>query len=75
MFGLTYCHLRPESRGEVTLGSADPLAPPRIFNNFLATDYDRRAMREGLKFAIRAVEETQGLRRPRAAAACCRRPR
>lgn len=59
VFGLTYCHLRPESRGHLLLGSADPLAPPRIYNNFLATDYDRRAMREGLKFAVRAVEETK----------------
>ncbi len=59
VFGLTYCHLRPESRGQLLLGSADPSAPPRIFNNFLATDYDRRAMREGLKFALRAVEETR----------------
>ena len=59
VFGLTYCHLRPESRGTLTLASADPLAKPRILNNFLSTDYDRRAMREGLKFAIRAVEETR----------------
>ena len=59
MFGLTYCHLRQESRGEITLASADPLAAPRIFNNFLSTDYDRRAMRAGLKFALRAVEETR----------------
>ncbi len=59
LFGLTYCHLRPDSRGELKLASGDALAPPRIFNNFLATDYDRRAMREGLKFALRAVEETK----------------
>jgi 4-pyridoxate dehydrogenase len=59
VFGLTYCHLRQQSRGEVTLASADPLAAPRIFNNFLATEYDRRAMREGLRFALRAVEETR----------------
>jgi 4-pyridoxate dehydrogenase len=59
VLGLTYCHLRPESRGEVTLGSDDPLAPPRILNNFLSTDYDRRAMREGMKFAIHAVEGTK----------------
>src|SRR5579862_6799484 len=59
VFGLTYCLLRQQSRGELTLSAADPLAPPRIFNNFLSPDYDRRAMREGLKFAIRAVEETK----------------
>jgi len=59
VFGLTYCHLRPESRGELLLGSADPLAPIRIFNNFYATDYDRRAMRDGMKFALHAVEKTK----------------
>ena len=68
IFGLTYCHLRPESRGELQLASADPLAPPRIFNDFFATDYDRRAMREGMKFALRTVEGTKafaGLARQR----------
>ena len=68
VFGLTYCHLRQQSRGALTLAAADPLKAPRIFNNFLSTDYDRRAMREGLKFAIRAVEETKafaGLAGPR----------
>jgi len=59
LFGLTYCHLRPESRGKLLLQSDDPAAAPRIFNNFLATEYDRRAMREGLKFALRTVEETK----------------
>jgi 4-pyridoxate dehydrogenase len=59
VFGLTYCHLRPESRGEVKLASDDPLAPIRIYNNFFATEYDRRAMREGMKFALHAVEGTK----------------
>jgi 4-pyridoxate dehydrogenase len=59
VFGLTYCLLRQESRGQVTLGSADPFAKPRIFNNFLATEHDRRAMRAGVKFAIGAVEGTR----------------
>ena len=59
LFGLTYCHLRPESRGKLLLQSDDPAAAPRIFNNFLSTEYDRRAMREGLKFALRVVEETK----------------
>jgi 4-pyridoxate dehydrogenase len=59
VFGLTYCHLRPESRGELKLGSDDPLAPIRIYNNFFATEYDRRAMREGMKFALHTVEGTK----------------
>ncbi|MDB5405580.1 MAG: FAD-binding protein [Rhodospirillales bacterium] len=48
-FALLYCHLRPQSRGSVTLASADPFARARIVNNFLATDYDVRAMREGMR--------------------------
>ena len=62
VFGLTYCLLRQESRGTVTLASADPMAKPRIFNNFLSTDHDRRAMREGLKIAIRAIEGTRAFK-------------
>jgi choline dehydrogenase/4-pyridoxate dehydrogenase len=46
--------LHPESRGRVTLASADPLAAPRIVQNFLSTDSDRRRLRQGL----RMVRET-----------------
>ncbi len=41
--------LHPESRGELTLRSADPSAPPRILLNMLATETDRRSMRDGLR--------------------------
>jgi 4-pyridoxate dehydrogenase len=41
--------LRPESRGMITLASADPRAPPRIRQNFLATDKDRATLRAGLR--------------------------
>ena len=33
--------LRPESRGRVGLGSADPMAPPRIESNYLRAEEDR----------------------------------
>jgi 4-pyridoxate dehydrogenase len=46
--------LRPESRGEVRLASADPAAAPRIRQVFLATDRDRRTLRDGIRMA-RAV--------------------
>jgi choline dehydrogenase len=36
--------VRPASRGTLTLGSSDPLAPPIIDPNFLARDADVRAM-------------------------------
>ncbi|WP_076866003.1 GMC family oxidoreductase [Bradyrhizobium mercantei] len=42
-------HLRPESRGEVDLISADPRRAPRIVNNFLSSEADRRALRQGYK--------------------------
>ncbi len=43
--------LRPESRGEVSLASSDPVAPMRIRQNFLATERDRRTLRAGFRLA------------------------
>jgi choline dehydrogenase len=45
------CVLRPESRGELTLRSADPLAAPRLQPNYLAREYDRRLMLECVRLA------------------------
>jgi choline dehydrogenase len=70
-FSVHVCQLRPESRGRVGLASADPLADPTIFANYLATEEDRRALREGTKMmravadappimAIRGAEEQPG---------------
>ena len=47
------CQLRPESRGDITLRSADPREHPRIVANYLSTDYDRRVLIEGLRLARR----------------------
>ena len=49
--GFTFhvCQLRPESRGKVGLKSADPMADPAIFANYLSAEEDRRALREGVK--------------------------
>jgi choline dehydrogenase len=46
-FTIHVCQLRPESRGRVALKSADPLADPAIFANYLATEEDRRVLRAG----------------------------
>jgi 4-pyridoxate dehydrogenase len=43
--------LRPESRGEVTLKSANPRDHLRIKQNFLQTDRDKRLQRQGLRMA------------------------
>jgi len=45
------CQLRPESRGTVSIKSADPLAAPVIQPNYLEAEEDRRALREGVKIA------------------------
>ncbi len=45
--------LRPAGRGEVTLRSSDPLAPPRIRLGLLTTDADRRTAREMLRLTRR----------------------
>ncbi len=49
--GFTFhvCQLRPESRGRVSLKSANPLDDPAIFANYLDREEDRRAIREGVK--------------------------
>ena len=41
--------LRPESRGELRLRSADPRAAPVIRQNFLATEQDWKVLRAGLR--------------------------
>jgi choline dehydrogenase len=43
------CQLRPESRGYISLRSADPLDQPMIQPNYLEAEEDRRALREGVK--------------------------
>jgi len=53
-YTLLTCFLRPESRGSLRLASADPLAPPLIDANYLATPRDLEALVRGLKLA-RAV--------------------
>jgi choline dehydrogenase len=39
----------PESRGEITLRSADPKAAPRIQPNYLQTEFDQRTMIAGVR--------------------------
>ncbi len=50
-FGMRPCLLHPESRGEVKLANADPLANPRIRFNFLNTDTDLATLRLGFRIA------------------------
>jgi len=59
--------LKPTSRGTVKLRNARPDAKPRIFNNYLATEEDRRSM-------IRGVQLTMEVAQKPALASACRGP-
>jgi choline dehydrogenase-like flavoprotein len=50
-FTLSPVHLRPEGRGTVRINSPEPLAPPSIRFNFLASDYDFQALIYGARLA------------------------
>jgi choline dehydrogenase len=43
--------VRPDSRGELRLRSAEPLAPPELAHHYLETARDRTALREGVRLA------------------------
>ncbi len=48
-FAIDVTQLRPESRGRLTIASNDPRQAPLIDPNFLASETDRIALRDGLK--------------------------
>jgi len=50
---INFYQLRPESRGEVAIQSADPAAAPIIEPNYLDAEADRRCMRDGVRLAWR----------------------
>jgi len=60
-FTMSVCQLRPESRGFVRIQSADPLMPPKMFANYLATQYDRDTSVAAVNFA-RKISQTEPLR-------------
>ena len=50
-FTMSVCQLRPESRGHIRIRSTDPLEPPEMQPNYLATELDRRTAVAGVKAA------------------------
>jgi choline dehydrogenase len=48
---VSWCLLRPASRGSVTLASSDPLAPPRVVHNYLEAEEDRACHRRAVAMA------------------------
>jgi choline dehydrogenase-like flavoprotein len=49
--------IRPHSRGEVLLRSANPTAPPRIRPNYFADPRDLEAVTDGAAFALQVMEQ------------------
>ena len=60
-FTLSVCQLRPESRGTVQIRSTDPLQPPAMQANYLATELDRQTTVAGVK-AARAIAAAPAMR-------------
>ncbi|KAF7791621.1 hypothetical protein EIP86_002639 [Pleurotus ostreatoroseus] len=55
-------YMRPFSRGNTHLSSADPLALPRIDPNYLAiTDFEVGVLREAIRFVVERLTETSPL--------------
>lgn len=50
-FTMSVCQLRPESKGEIRLNSADNNAYPKIMPNYLSSETDRQTIFEGVKIA------------------------
>ena len=49
--------MRPESRGCITLNSADPHQPPRIRFNYMAEERDRKEMRDAIRLTREIVAQ------------------
>src|SRR5262249_29204489 len=56
-FTMIAYQLRPESRGEIKLKSADPADAPAVHPNYLADATDQRCLVEGLKLIRRILAE------------------
>ncbi len=55
-FTVHACQLRPESKGTIRLGSSDPFQPALVDPNYLASDVDKRTLRD----SIRLVRDVVG---------------
>jgi choline dehydrogenase len=51
------CNLRPTSRGEIRLRSADPTAKPMIAPNYLSTDADREVAADAIRMTRRLMSQ------------------
>ncbi|HEV8679243.1 MAG TPA: choline dehydrogenase [Stellaceae bacterium] len=58
-FTMIAYQLRPESRGEIKLKTADPADPPAMHPNYLATETDQQTLVAGLKLCRRILGHPQ----------------
>jgi len=56
-FSMMPVHLRPDGRGTVRLGSADPFAPPAVLFDYLRTDYDVQTALAGIRLVRRIADQ------------------
>jgi choline dehydrogenase len=56
-FTASVCNLRPESRGQVRIMTADPFAQPSIRPNYLSTAGDRKIAAESIRLTRRIVAQ------------------
>ena len=58
-FGGRVIMLHPESRGELTLASADPAEPIRIKQNFMSTEREWKTLRAGMRLMQDVMHQPQ----------------
>ncbi|MBM3347900.1 MAG: choline dehydrogenase, partial [Betaproteobacteria bacterium] len=56
-FSASVCQIRPQSEGSVEIRSPDPAAAPKVHFNYLATEFDRRSMLQGLRQLLRVMRQ------------------
>jgi choline dehydrogenase len=56
-FQYQVCLMRPRSRGELTLKSADPRMNPKIVNNYLVDPEDRRELIDGVRRTDEIIQQ------------------
>jgi choline dehydrogenase len=58
-FSTIVYQLRPDSRGYITLKSADPADPPAVHPNYLTAENDQRTIVDGLKLCRHILAQPQ----------------
>ena len=56
-FVLHVCHMRPQSRGRITLRSANPFDPPRIEANYFQDETELDALVKGVRIARKILSQ------------------